>query len=190
MDDRDDNTVPALAQEASQSTQQVPEPASGGIADTFEDADGVLTRLHPNHEKAMRVEALILAAAVLTGALVLDFVLPFMPGIISAPVLLIAAVLVWRMPHRRFFARGYSLSADRLRVVRGILFRSDTVVPFGRVQHIDVDRGPLERYFDLATVTVHTAGSHNASVNLPGLQHETALAMREEIRAHIKREAS
>ncbi|GAA4046470.1 PH domain-containing protein [Parerythrobacter jejuensis] len=164
-------------------------PEATAVADTFEDADGILTRLHPNHEKAMRVEALILAAGVLAGALVLDALSPLWPGVIFGPILLIAILLVWRMPHRRFFARGYAMSDDRLRVVRGILFRSDTVVPFGRVQHIDVDRGPLERYFDLATLTLHTAGSHNASVNLPGLQHDTALAMREEIRAHIKREA-
>lgn len=164
-------------------------PVAQANPDIFEDVDGVLTRLHPNHEKAMRVEASILAAAVVTGAMVLDVLAPFWPGAIFVPVLLIAALLVWRMPHRRFSARGYAISDDRLRVVRGILFRSDTVVPFGRVQHIDVDRGPLERYFDLATLTVHTAGSHNASVNLPGLQHDTALAMREEIRAHIKQES-
>ena len=42
--------------------------------------------------------------------------------------------------------------------------------------------------FGLATLTVHTAGSHNASVSLPGLAHETALAMREDIRAAIRRD--
>ena len=77
---------------------------------------------------------------------------------------------------------------SRLRVVRGLLFRSDTLVPFGRVQNIDVDQGPLERYYGLATLTLHTAGSHNASVHLPGLLNEDAAAMREVIRAHIKRE--
>ena len=61
-------------------------------------------------------------------------------------------------------------------------------MPFGRVQHIDVDQGPLERAFHLATLTVHTAGSHNASVSLPGLAHEDAVAMREEIRAAIRRD--
>jgi uncharacterized protein len=60
--------------------------------------------------------------------------------------------------------------------------------PFGRVQHIDVHRGPLERFYGLATLVLHTAGNHNASVALPGLAHEDALAMREEIRAHVKRE--
>jgi membrane protein YdbS with pleckstrin-like domain len=89
---------------------------------------------------------------------------------------------------RRYAARGYSLEGERLRVVRGILFRSDTVVPFGRVQHIDVDQGPLERAFGLATLTVHTAGTHNASVSLPGLAQADAGAIREDIRAAIRRD--
>jgi membrane protein YdbS with pleckstrin-like domain len=73
-------------------------------------------------------------------------------------------------------------------VVRGLLFRSDTVVPFGRVQHIDVHQGPLDRFFGIATLTLHTAGNHNASVSLPGLGEPLAREMREEIRAHIRRE--
>ncbi|WP_284123792.1 PH domain-containing protein [Parerythrobacter aestuarii] len=163
-------------------------PAIVPAADIFEDEDGVLTRLHPNHQTQMRVEGSIAALVVSTAALVADVALPVWNGAIVIPVVIVALLLVWRMPHRRFIARGYSINDDRLRVVRGLLFRSDTVVPFGRVQHIDVDRGPLERYFGLATLTLHTAGSHNASVHLPGLAHDTALAMREEIRAHIKRE--
>ncbi|UIP07416.1 PH domain-containing protein [Erythrobacter sp. SDW2] len=157
--------------------------------ETFEDADGILTRVHPNHEKQLRAEGAIVALVVSVAALVADVAIAVPPGAIFVPVLALVGLVLWRMPHRRFIARGYALEADRLRVVRGILFRSDTVVPFGRVQHIDVDRGPLERYFGLATITLHTAGTHNASVKLPGLLHETALTIREEIRAHIKREA-
>ena len=62
------------------------------------------------------------------------------------------------------------------------------MVPFGRVQHIDVHQGPIERAYGLATLVLHTAGTHNASVALPGLGHDDALAMREDIRAHVKRE--
>ena len=80
------------------------------------------------------------------------------------------------------------MSADRLRVVRGILFHSDTVVPFGRVQHIDVDQGPIERALGIATRTLHTAGNHNASVTLPGLREDLARDIREDIRARIKRD--
>jgi membrane protein YdbS with pleckstrin-like domain len=109
-------------------------------------------------------------------------------GALLAPVLLVVLYLVIRVPLRRYQARGYQLGADRLRVVRGLLFRSDTVVPFGRVQHIDVHQGPLERVYGLATLVLHTAGTHNASVSLPGLGHGDAMAMREEIRAHVKHE--
>lgn len=154
------------------------------------DLDGTLTKLHPDHEKAMRVAGGLAALPPIAGAIVADWFAPVWPGAIAGPVLLLALLLVLRIPHRRFAARGYAMGSDRLRVVRGIWFRSDTVVPFGRVQHIDVDRGPLERYYDLATLTLHTAGSHNASVHLPGLQHDRALAMREEIRSHIRREAA
>jgi uncharacterized protein len=156
------------------------------------DDDAELTRLHPNYTHALRVRTTLTAIPFLIGSLVLEAVsrdqgfLP--PGVIAGPVLLIALALIIRVPARRYNARGYQISADRLRVVRGLLFRSDTVVPFGRVQHIDVDQGPLDRFFGIATLTLHTAGNHNASVALPGLGEPLAREMREEIRAHIRRE--
>ncbi|WP_374407053.1 PH domain-containing protein [Pelagerythrobacter sp.] len=147
-----------------------------------------LTPLHPDHVRALRATAIIGALPFVIGALVLEIAGFLPPGAFLVPVLLVAAFVVVRMPLRRYSARGYVMGEDRLRVVRGILFRSDTVVPFGRVQHIDVDQGPLERIYDLATLTLHTAGNHNASVHLPGLAQADALAMRETIRARIKRD--
>lgn len=47
----------------------------------------------------------------------------------------------------------------------------------------------MERFFGLATLTLHTAGTHNASVSLPGLAEADALAIRETIRAKIRRDA-
>lgn len=156
------------------------------------DEEGELTKLHPNYAHALRVRSMLVAIPFLVGALVLETAFldeaSFPSGIIAGPVLLIAIALILRIPQRRYGARGYQISADRLRVVRGVLFRSDTVVPFGRVQHIDVAQGPLERFFGIATLTVHTAGNHNASVSLPGLGEELARDMRETIRAHIRRE--
>ena len=151
-----------------------------------------LTKLHPNYAHALRVRTTLTAIPFLVAALVAELALrdkALLPtGIVAGTVLLIAIVLIVRIPARRYGARGYQISADRLRAVRGLLFRSDTVVPFGRVQHIDVDQGPLERFFGIATLTLHTAGNHNASVALPGLGEELAREMRETIRAHIRRE--
>ncbi|EAQ28417.1 hypothetical protein NAP1_12498 [Erythrobacter sp. NAP1] len=156
------------------------------------DDEGELTKLHPNYKLLMRVGAIIVALVIIGGAAVLELALSqeidFPTGIILGPAVLVALFIAIRIPLARYNARGYQISRDRLRVVRGILFRSDTVVPFGRVQHIDVDQGPIERALDIATLTLHTAGSHNASVRLPGLGHALAVEMRETIRAHIKRE--
>lgn len=166
-------------------------PAIPPIEDA-EDSGGELTKLHPNYAHALRVRTAVTAIPFLVAALVVEVALrdkAVLPtGIVAGPVLLIAIALILRIPARRYGARGYQISADRLRVVRGLLFRSDTVVPFGRVQHIDVDQGPLERFFGIATLTLHTAGNHNASVALPGLGEELARDMRETIRAHIRRE--
>lgn len=160
-------------------------PAPAHAPESDEDA---LTPLHPNHVKVLRIAITLSSVPFVIGSLVLEGARLLPPGVFIVPVVLAAAVLIIRVPLRRYHARGYAMGADRLRVVRGLLFRSDTVVPFGRVQHIDVNQGPLERAYGLATLTLHTAGSHNASVHLPGLLNEDALVMRETIRAHIKRE--
>ena len=151
--------------------------------------DGELTRLDPAHKTVMRIEIILTALPVLVGAIVLE-ILGIVPwrGVFVGPVVVIAVLLVGMVPLRRYLARGYDMASDRLRVVRGLLFRHDTVVPFGRVQHIDVEQGPLERMFDIARLILHTAGTHNSSVVLPGLKHADALAMREAIRARIKRD--
>jgi membrane protein YdbS with pleckstrin-like domain len=147
-----------------------------------------LTPLHPNYVKVVRLGALLFALPFVVAALVFEFAGFLPPGAFVVPVLVVALWLIIRAPLRRYHARGFQMGADRLRVVRGLIFRSDTVVPFGRVQHIDVHQGPIERGYGLATLVLHTAGNHNASVRLPGLGRDDAMAMREEIRAHVKRE--
>ena len=153
-----------------------------------EDEDEALTPLHPNYVKVVRLTSLLFVLPLVIAALILEATGVLPRGAFLIPVLLLALWLVIRAPLRRYQARGYQLGADRLRVVRGLVFNSDTVVPFGRVQHIDVHQGPLERAYGLGTLVVHTAGNHNASVALPGVAHDDALAMRETIRAHVKRE--
>ena len=147
-----------------------------------------LTPLHPNYVKVVRLSTLLFALPLVVAALVLEIV-GFLPrGAFIVPILMVALWLVIRVPLRRYHARGYQMGDDRLRVVRGLIFNSDTVVPFGRVQHIDVHQGPIERAYGLGTLVLHTAGNHNSAVALPGLGHADAMAMREEIRAHVKRE--
>jgi len=61
-------------------------------------------------------------------------------------------------------------------------------VPFGRVQHIDLAQGPLERAFGLATLVLNTAGTRGAAVKLPGLAQADAEEMRDHIRGKIRQD--
>ena len=150
--------------------------------------EGTLTPLHPNYVKVARLGAILMAVPPFVIVLVWEIMGLVPRGLVLAPVLLLLGWFVVRMPLKRYAARGYSTEGERLRVVRGLLWRKDTVVPFGRVQHIDVKRGPIERHYGLSTLVVHTAGTHNASVLLPGLAQEDALRMREAIREKIRRD--
>jgi uncharacterized protein len=151
--------------------------------------DEALTRLHPDHIKVTRITYGLAALIPLVGAIILEGAQLLPLGLIIIPTLILCLLLVFILPARRYQYRGYHISADRLRVSQGHMLHSDTIVPFGRIQHIDVEQGPIQRRYDLATLSVHTAGNHNSTVSLPGLPHAEALAMRETIGSHIKREA-
>ena len=151
-----------------------------------------LTRVEPGYRWVLTIRSALLGLALLIGAGAADFTLSSelgtRYGTVTGPIALIVLYLVFALPARRWRRLGYDISEDRLRVARGYLWRTDTIVPFGRIQHIDVDQGLLDRGFDLATLVVHTAGTHNSKVSLPGLSEPDAAEMRETIRAHIKRE--
>src|SRR3546814_4233663 len=106
-------------------------------------------------------------------------------GLLTVLAWLLGAIAVVTFPARRVQRWGFKIGEGQLRVARGWLFRTDTIVPFVRVQHIDVGQGPVERLFSLSHLIVHTSGTHNSTVTLPGLRADLAAAMRETIRRHI-----
>ncbi|WP_052071864.1 PH domain-containing protein [Sphingopyxis sp. MWB1] len=107
-------------------------------------------------------------------------------GLLSALAWIAALAVITLFPARRAQRWGFHMGEGQLRVARGWLFRTDTIVPFVRVQHIDIGQGPVERWFGLSHLIVHTSGTHNSTVTLPGLHAELAAAMRETIRRHIQ----
>jgi membrane protein YdbS with pleckstrin-like domain len=68
---------------------------------------------------------------------------------------------------------------NALRIRRGRWWRTETILPRVRVQHLDLSRGPIERRFGLATLTAYTAGSTLSSVALSGLDDATAVELRD-----------
>src|SRR5664280_2273725 len=86
---------------------------------------------------------------------------------------LVLGLAAERFVSRRFHAWGYAEREDDLLVRRGVMFSRLSVVPYGRMQFIDVTAGPLERSFGLATVRLHTAAARSAA-RIPGLAREEA----------------
>jgi membrane protein YdbS with pleckstrin-like domain len=148
--------------------------------------------LHPDHKKVLRIRAGGLSVAATAIALVLDLGplrdTPVPAFLIPAAVLLAGLLLTFAMTARRYRAWGYAEGEDELQIRHGLWTRVRTVVPFGRVQHIDVAQGPIQRRFALATLTLHTAGTHGAAVALPGILHSDAEAMRDRIRLKIRQD--
>ena len=99
-----------------------------------------------------------------TGLLVLAIVLPCL-----------VAALSWRRTRRTC----WRLDDNALGVRRLRLWESDVRVPRARVQHLDIQRGPLQRRAGLATLTVHTAGSQHHALRLVGLELADAEWLRE-----------
>jgi hypothetical protein len=77
---------------------------------------------------------------------------------------------------------GFALDPDALELERGVLTQVETAVPFVRIQHVDTQRGPLDRLLGLSSVVVYTAGSRGADVTIPGLAPDRARDLRNRLR--------
>lgn len=97
------------------------------------------------------------------------------------------AVFVWGLSQvaltpRRVRAMGYAEREDDLLIRRGLLMRRVSVVPYGRMQYVDVSVGPLEGALGLATVKLHTAAAATKA-EIPGLPEMEAARLREQLSA-------
>jgi membrane protein YdbS with pleckstrin-like domain len=94
---------------------------------------------------------------------------------VSAAIGLFA--LLW--PPVRYRHISYRLDANGIQIRKGVWWKSTVNVPHSRVQHTDVQQGPIERGYGLATLLIHTAGTQHAVIPLSGLSREVALAIRD-----------
>ncbi len=98
-------------------------------------------------------------------------------GTVSALFLLLLYIHFW--PRLDYRNRFYLLNAQYFEIRQGVIWKQWITVPLNRMQHVDVDEGPIERMFRLAHLVIHTAGTVNASVVLKGLNMKTAVALRD-----------
>jgi len=75
---------------------------------------------------------------------------------------------------------GYAEREDDLLVRHGVMFKELVVVPYGRMQFVDVQAGPVDRAFDLSKVQLHTA-SAGTDAAIPGLHPAEAARLRDRL---------
>jgi membrane protein YdbS with pleckstrin-like domain len=126
----------------------------------------------------LAVVAGLLAVALLLGALWLGFPL-WLWVLVYA---LLAALLGWAWPviGRNARSWGYAERDEDLYIKHGVLFRRLVVVPYGRMQFVDVHAGPLENAYGIAAVHLHTA-SPSSDAHIPGLPRDEAARLRDRL---------
>jgi membrane protein YdbS with pleckstrin-like domain len=137
-------------------------------------------------ERRLPVAALGLIAVALLGLgvfLDIEDASPWWPFGLVAAVLGAISALLWFVLVPRFASSWRYAERDQDLLVRhGRLIRRLTVVPYGRMQVIQVRSNPIANRLGIATVTLVTA-SADTDAEIPGLPHEVAQALRDRLAA-------
>jgi membrane protein YdbS with pleckstrin-like domain len=101
-------------------------------------------------------------------------------GLIAAVLVVIAGILLSWFVRNRFRAWRYQERHEDLVVARGVLVTRLSVVPYGRMQFVEVTAGPVERLFNLSTVKLHTAAAAS-DARIPGLELDESSRLRDRL---------
>ena len=140
----------------------------------------------PVSRKLARVRRLVMVfwVVVLGGAAALAWTLSgvAIAGAITAAVVVILLVWLWWLIGRQVSAYGYVEREEDLLVRSGIMFKRMVIVPYGRMQLVDLVAGPIDRMAGLSTVQLHTAAAAT-DAKIPGLPPESAGVLRDRLAA-------
>ena len=150
--------------------------------DLFAPPDDTWQRVSPALARMRHVLVVLVAVPVLVVLVVLALVLALPLGVwLSLAVGVVAlAALAWVQAGRNARRWGYAERDEDLYVRHGVMFRTLVVVPYGRMQYVDVHAGPLEQLFRIASVHLHTA-SPGTSARIPGLPASEAARLRDRL---------
>ena len=103
------------------------------------------------------------------------------PAIVLLGLCWLGGLLV--LSQKRYEQLSFQVDDERLVLQDGVLFRQQQVIPISRMQHVDIEHGPLQRMFGITSLAVFTAGGMAATVRIPGLTPERAAELRQHVLA-------
>lgn len=134
------------------------------------------------HLQALARLVLFWVPAVTVGVVVGAIFWDTVPSIVlGGSFLFVQFVLALWWPFLTWQRWGWALDDEELLIGRGVLFRSLTAIPVGRIQHVDVRQGPIEQALGLARVIVHTASGLGGDGVVPGLDAGEAEQLRDRL---------
>lgn len=183
------DTPPATAGIASSGETEASAVPEAHPRATVSIADGALRHLDARYVELSRTIGMVVTLVIAAGGLIGGVAIPAISGAPAWAVALLAigigavtvmaGYLFHRWPVIEHPYHSYRVNPLGIEIHDGVWFRSVVNVARSRIQHTDVSQGPIERRFGLATLHIHTAGTEQAEVTLPGLEHATALAIRD-----------
>ena len=137
-------------------------------------------RLHPLYARSIRVLAIVILTIIAIAISALSLVpnIPLTPFAISYSLLVISTVISMLWPAFSVPRRGYVLRDKDILFRKGVIWRSETAVPFNRIQHVETSNTPLDRKFGLATLQLFTAGGSSGDLKIKGLGYDIAEQLR------------
>jgi len=154
----------------------------GLVDDLFAPPDTAWQRVSPALARMRRTLLVVATVLVLLLAVAARLLLQPPWIFLVPPVALVLALAAfgWWLIGRNARRWGYAERDDDLYITRGALFRTLVVVPYGRMQFVDVQAGPLDRAYGIARIQLHTA-SPGTSAHIPGLPAEDAARLRDRL---------
>lgn len=139
-------------------------------------------RVSPKLVTARRI-SLALGTIPVIALIVVLLLVPGVPRPVPYALIAVSVIVfvwAWWLIGRRVRSYAYCERADDLLVSSGILFRRLVIVPYGRMQLVDVKAGPIDRALGVTTVQLHTAAA-TTDATIPGLEPEVAAAVRDRL---------
>lgn len=142
----------------------------------------VFERLNPNYKKI----SVYITGIFFTILICVYFIIGlFMEELLMFPIVLMVMIgwsiitgLSIILAIKGYEYQGYALREKDVLYKNGIFFKSTVIVPFNRIQHCEIEQGPIDRQFDLAELSLFTAGGSSSDVSIPGLTLDKANALK------------
>lgn len=150
-----------------------------------------LQPLHPDYWKVMLISRIIffIVLGIAAGVLLFfnDEIRQFWLYFVIMLLVFFAVSLVFGK--LSFKKKGFAFRKHDVLYKSGIISETTTIIPFNRIQHVAMHEGVFARMFGLASIGVFTAGGGDSDIEIPGIEKEKALQIKQLLMSKLSEES-